>query len=143
MDATKQQRVAEEGDKSHKSVERKPAEAEVCRVFEGMMGEAPHGLQSVPARTVPVAVSVLSEIVFGGRVRVDACMGGLHRAQQCRSRHGKQHDKDKGDGMLQHDGEHAKAAQCHRANAEALYNKRFAEWCASLQPEIEQQWGRE
>ena len=149
MDAAEQERIAEEGDKSHKSVACQLAKAHILGFLGIVAGKAAHRSQGAPARAGLSAVFVeiahmSSGTVLGERARcAAACPDRLHGAQQSCAYQGKQGDEDEGNGMLQHNGEYAEAAQRHRGHAEALYDKRFAKRHATLQPEVDQHRGRE
>ena len=128
MDAAEQERIAEEGDKSHKSVACQLAKARILGFLGIVVGKAAHRLQGAPTRAGLSAVFVeiahmSSGTVLGERTRAAICPGGFHRAQQSCAYQGKQGDEDKGNGVLQHNGEYAEAAQRHRGHTEALYDK--------------------
>ena len=129
MDAAEQERVAKEGDEPHEGVAYEFAETGALRILGIVVGEVAHRPQDAPAGTILVVACVaiarmLSGTVLGERIRrTAACPGRLHGAQQRRACQGKQGDKDEGDGVLQHNGEHAEASQRHRGHTEALYDK--------------------
>ena len=148
MDAAEQERVAEEGDEPHEGVACEFAETGVFGFLGIVMGKAAHRLQGAPAFAglslafVEIA-RMLSRAVLGECACAAICPGRLHGAQQSCTYQGKQRDEDKGNGVLQHDGEYAETPQRHCGHTEALYDKRFAEWHATLQPEVNQHRGRE